>query len=86
MLESRKLVFDNSKNNIMVKSVSEITDNIGRRNNIEQLKSAGETIATEFVEKAGPLSAVALTAHTVKTYRSNPNDEYEKHGGTSTWS
>jgi hypothetical protein len=70
------IVFDNTRNNIMVKSVSEMTGNLNKRGTIELAKATGEGIAKDFVKKAGPLSAAGLTAATVVTYRNDPKDEY----------
>lgn len=80
------IVFDNAKNNIMVKNVREITGELGKRSDLEYYKMAGETSAKEFLKLAGPLSAATLTTATVNTYRSNPNDEFNNSGGTSKWS
>lgn len=80
------IVFDNSKNNVMVKNVREITGELGRRSDLEQYKMVGETSVKEFLKLAGPLSAATLTTATVNTYRSNPNDEFNNSGGTSKWS
>lgn len=80
------IVFDNSNKNIMVKSVREISGELGKRSDYEYYKMAGETAAKEFLKVVGPLSAAALTVSTVRTYRSDPNDEYDDQGGTSTWS
>lgn len=66
------IVFDNSKNNIMVKSMNEMKDNLQAKGAAELLKARGEVKAKSYLEKAGPLSAAALTAATVKTYASNP--------------
>lgn len=76
------IVFDNSKSNIMVKSMRDITDGVEKRRMVEHGKMAAE----EFVKSVGPLSAAALTTVAVSTYRSNPNDEFENHGGNSKWS
>lgn len=79
------IVFDNSNKNIMVKDVREITGELlGKRSDFERYKMIGETSANEFLKLAGPLSAATLTASTVNTYRSNPNDEYD-YGGNSKW-
>lgn len=66
------IVFDNSKNSIMVSSMSEIKENLAGKGTKELLKATGETLTKEFVERAGPLSAAALTTATVYTYASNP--------------
>lgn len=80
------IVFDNSKGNIMVKSVRKMTEDLNRDSTIEILKATGETVADDIIKKAGPLSAAGLTAATVKTYRSDPNKQYNNQGGTSKWS
>lgn len=68
------IVFDNSKKNIMVKSVKEMTGDLGRKRDIEFLKAQGEVASKYYLEKAGPLAAGALTVKAVNTYRSDPND------------
>lgn len=68
------IVFDNSKNNIFVKSVSEMTGDLNKRGMLEYAKAAGEGTAKRFIEKAGPLTAGVLTVKAVSTYRSDPND------------
>lgn len=70
------IVFDNSKGNIMVKSMTEMTGNLAKKGNVELLKANGETLAEEFLKRAGPLSAAALTAATVDTYTSDPNETH----------
>ena len=69
------IVFDNSKKNIMVKSVKEMTGDLKMKRDIEFLKAQGEVASKYYLEKAGPLAAGALTVKTVNTYRSDPNDE-----------
>lgn len=71
------IVFDNSNQNIMVKSVREITEDYSKRGSRELLKATGETLAEDFLKKAGPLTAGALTVKAVSTYRSDPNSEIE---------
>lgn len=66
------IVFDNSKNNILVKSMQEMKGDLQGKALAERLKVQGEVKAKDYLEKAGSLSAVALTAATVKTYRSSP--------------
>lgn len=66
------IVFDNSKNNIMVKGMRDITDTVDKRHMVEHGKMAAE----EFVKSVVPLSAITLTTAAVGTYRSDPNDEY----------
>lgn len=71
------IVFDNSNKNIMVKSVKELTSpDMNKRGTKELLKATGETMAEDFLRKAGPLTAGALTVKTVTTYRSDPNDRF----------
>lgn len=71
------IVFDNSKGNIMVKSVKEMTGNLNKQGQREYLKAAGEGVAKDFIEKAGPLAAGALVVKTATTYRSDPNDQFD---------
>lgn len=68
------IVFDNSKKNIMVKSVKEMTGDLKLKRDIEFLKAQGEVTSKYYLEKAGPLAAGVLTAKAVNTYRSDPND------------
>ena len=68
------IVFDNSKKNIMVKSVKEMTGDLKLKRDIEFLKAQGEVASKYYLEKAGPLAAGVLTAKAVTTYRSDPND------------
>lgn len=80
------IVFGNSRGNIMVRSVREITENLDRDSTIELLKATGETVADDFIKTAGPLSAAGLTVAAVSTYRSDPNntyDTYDTQGGNS---
>lgn len=74
------IVFDNSKNNIMVKSVKEIKDDLTIPGTKELNKAAGETIAEGFIKKAGPLSAAGLSAGAVYTRKVKPKD-YNETGG-----
>lgn len=80
------IVFDNSKGNILVKSMTEMTENLNKKATVELLKATGETAAENVLKKAGPVSAAALTAGAVTTYRSDPNNTYNTQGGTSKWS
>lgn len=80
------IIFDNSKNNIFVKKVSELTGDVNKAGNAELLKATGEAMARDFVERAGPLSAVALTGSAVATYKSNPSKNYTRQRGISKWS
>ena len=68
------IVFDNSKKNIMVKSVKEMTGDLGRKRDIEFLKAQGEVASRYYLERVGPMAAGALTVKAVSTYRSDPND------------
>ena len=70
------IIFDNANKNIMVTSVKELTSpDMNKRGTIELLKATGETITEDFLKKAGPLSAAALTVKTATTYRSAPSDQ-----------
>lgn len=71
------IIFDNSNKNIMVKSVSELKDNSAVKATKELAKATGESVARDFIEKAGPLTAASLAAATVTTYNTDPN-EYHK--------
>lgn len=66
------IVFDNSKNNIMVKSMKEMTGDLNRKGTLELLKATGESEAKGILTMLGPVSAAGLTISTVTTYRSNP--------------
>lgn len=66
------IVFDNAKNNVMVKSMTEMTGNLNRKGTIELLKATGEEQAKTILTNFGPVSAAALTATAVSTYRANP--------------
>lgn len=66
------IVFDNSKNNVMVKSMSEMKGNMGFKAFGETMKAQSEVRIQKFLKTAGPLSAAGLTAATVSTYTSNP--------------
>ena len=66
------IVFDNSKGNILVKSVKEMEAVPGRRATKELARATGETLAEDFLKKAGTASAIGLTTTAVSTYRSNP--------------
>jgi hypothetical protein len=68
------IVFDNSNKNIMVRSVKEMTGDLQQKGSRELLKATGETLAEDFMKKAGLLSAAGLTTAAVTTYRSDPND------------
>ena len=66
------IVFDNSNNNILVKSMNEMKGDLQGKAAVERMKIQGEIKAKSYLERAGLLSAAALTAATVKTYASNP--------------
>lgn len=66
------IVFDNSKNNILVKSMEEMKGDLQGKALNERLKVQAEIKAKSYLERTGTLSAAALTAATVKTYASNP--------------
>lgn len=68
------IVFDNSNNNIMVKSVKEIKDDLTVPGTKELFKATGETMADNFIKKAGPLSAAGLSAGAVYTRTSKPKN------------
>lgn len=80
------IVFDNSKGNIMVKSVNEMKGDLNKKGTIELLKATGEAEARYIIERAGPLSAAALTAAAATKYTSDDSKKYKKRGGTSKWS
>jgi hypothetical protein len=80
------IVFDNSNKNILVRSVSEMKDVSGKRAGMELLKATGETLADDFMRKAGAASAVGLTGAAAYTYISDPSKQYNTQGGTSKWS
>lgn len=66
------IVFDNSKNNVMVKSMSEMKGNLQGKGIVELAKAQGEVKVQKYVERIGSLSAAGLTAATAATYASNP--------------
>ena len=66
------IVFDNAKNNIMVKSMNEMKGDLQAKGTRELMKARGEVLVDDFMKKAGPLSAAALTTATITTYASNP--------------
>lgn len=67
------IVFDNS-NNIMVKTVKEIKDDLTAKGNKELFKATGETLADNFIKKAGPLSAAGLSVGAIYTRTSKPKE------------
>lgn len=79
------IVFDNSNKNIMVKSVRELTGDLSKKGTTELLKATGESVAKDFVQKAGPLTAAGLTTAAVTTYRTDPSAQYQNQGGNSKW-
>lgn len=66
------IVFDNSDNKIMVKTMNEMKGNLQGKAAAERMKVLGEMKAKQYLETAGPLSAAALTYTTYKAYASNP--------------
>lgn len=66
------IVFDNSKNNILVKSMEEMKGDLQGKALNERLKVHAEKKVKSYLEKTGVISAAALTYTTVKTYASNP--------------
>ena len=71
------IVFDNVKQNIMVKSVKEITNEVSAgKSLVETTKAAGETVTKMMIEKGGPLAGTALAAKAVTTHRTDPSKEY----------
>lgn len=79
------IVFDNSGNNIMAKSVSKITEDMSLKGSKELLKATGETLGKDLLEKVGGWSAVGLTGAAAATYYSDPNKKYKNQGGNSKW-
>lgn len=80
------IVFDNSNNNIMVKSMYEMKGDLQAKGTKELAKATAEASAKRFIEKAGPISAAALTTATVTTYKRDESNKYNNQGGTSKWS
>ncbi len=75
------IVFDNKNNNIMVKSMKEMTGDLNKRGSVELLKAFGEQYSKGFMSKKMPVAAAGLTAAAGITYRSeakNPNNELKK--------
>lgn len=79
------IVFDNSKNNIMVRSVSELTGDLNKKGTIELLRATGETMSKDVLKKVGPMSVIGLSGAAAVTYRSDPSKQYSKQK-TSKWS
>lgn len=71
------IVFDNSNSNIMVQSVSKITENLGKKGNVELGKALGEHSVQKFMTKYGPLSAAALAGKAAVSYVSDPRKEFQ---------
>jgi ribosomal protein S30 len=71
------IVFDNAKNNIMVKSMKEMTGNLDGKSTVELLKATGEEQVKYILTTLGPVSAVGLSAATATTYRSDPSKQYK---------
>ena len=65
---------------LMVKSVKEIKDDLTIPGTKELYKAAGETIAEDFIKKAGSLSAAGLSAGAVYTRKAKPKN-YNETGG-----
>lgn len=72
------IVFDNSNNNIMVKSVKEMNENLNVKGNVELLKAVGEQKVDNYIRTLGPLSAAGLTTSAVITYVSDPKNPNEQ--------
>ena len=72
------IVFDNSNNNIMVKSVKEMNENLNVKGNVELLKAVGEQKVDNYIRTLGPLSAAGLTTSAVVTYVSEPKNPNEQ--------
>ena len=71
------IIFDNSKKNIMVKSVKKIEEDLGKAEFRESMKVMVEESTKQSLKEMGPISAGLLTASAVATYRSDPStDEY----------
>lgn len=66
------IVFGNSDNNIMVKSVKEMNENLNVKGNVELLKAIGEQKVDDYIKTLGPLSAAGLSTAAVVTYISDP--------------
>ena len=66
------IIFNVTKHSIMTESVKEMTGDLNKKGTIELLKATGESSVKEILRTMGPVSAAALTATTVSTYRSNP--------------
>lgn len=69
------IVFDNSNNNIMVRSVKEMNGNLNTKGTVELLKAAGEQKVDNYIKTLGPLSAAGLTTATAVTYVSDPKKQ-----------
>ena len=64
------IIFDNSRKNVMVKSMSELTDtNAIVKDGVKELdKASAEKFAESFLTKWGPVSATAMTAAVGTSY------------------
>lgn len=70
------IVFDNSSNNIMVKSVTKMSEqHVKIKGKQELAKAAGEIFVEEITKQAGVLAAVGLTAKAVKSYANDYKQE-----------
>ena len=73
------IIFDNSKKNIMVSSVSKIQKDLTADANKEYLKALREKSIKESLELYGPMTAGLLTVSAASTYASNPaKDDFGK--------
>lgn len=79
------IVFNVTKTSIMTESMKELAGNLNRKGTIELLKATGEEQAKTILTNFGPVTAAALTATTVSTYRSNPavQNYRDKHPNTN---
>lgn len=71
------IIFDNSKKNVMVKSVNKIQKDLGADGAFEGLRAMGEVSAKKSLNRVGLMSAGVLTVSAVSTYASDPaNDDF----------
>ena len=77
------IVFDNSKSNIMVKSMKEMTGNLDLAGNVELLKASGEQAVDKFIKEKGPITAAGLTGVSVATYATGTLPTTKNKKGTS---
>lgn len=73
------IVFDNSKNSIMVKSMKEMSGNLFKSGMKEQGKAIAETLLSQSL----PVAAIGLTAKTVTTYNSSPTKNKKRKGANN---